>query len=66
MVGDFLRDQREDHRSDPPTLWFIAETYIGRKLKMAFIPVDGDFHVGTAYELNDEEVRIYKKYRENQ
>ena len=33
---------------------------------MAFIPVDGDFHVGTAYELNDEEVRIYKKYRENQ
>ena len=66
LVGDFLRDQREDHRSDPPTLWFIAETYMGRKLKVAFIPVDGDFHVRTAYEPNDEEVRIYRKYGENQ
>ena len=66
LVGDFLRDQREDHRSDPPTLWFIAETYMGRKLKVAFIPVDGDFHVRTAYEPNDEEARIYRKYGENQ
>lgn len=22
--GGFLEDDREDHRTDPPTLWFIA------------------------------------------
>ena len=64
LAGDLLRDQREDHRSEPPTLWFIAETYMGRKLKVAFIPIDGDFHIRTAYEPNDEELRIYRKYRE--
>ncbi len=66
LVGDFLRDQREEHRSDPATVWFVAETYMGRKLKVVFIPIDGDFHIRTAYQANDEELRIYRKYGEHQ
>ena len=34
--GMFLIDDREDHRRDPPTLWFVADTRVGRLLKMCF------------------------------
>ena len=30
-------DTREQHRSDPPTLWFVAPTSQGRLLKIVFI-----------------------------
>ena len=36
-----LEDTRLDHQTDPPTLWFIAET---------------------AYELNNNKVKIYDRY----
>ncbi len=60
----FLEDAREDHKTDPPTKWFIAETDYGRKLKIAFIQsANGkDTHIKTAYLANDEERRIYYKY----
>lgn len=32
--GNFLLDEREEHQSDPPTKWFIAQTDYGRKLKI--------------------------------
>jgi len=55
-------DTREEHASDPPTLWFITETYWGRKLKVVFIQKGEDIHVRTAYEPNEAELRIYRKY----
>lgn len=63
-TGGYLQDTREDHRSDPPTLWFIAETNFGRKLKVVFIFRDGDVHLRTAYTPNGDELCIYKKYGE--
>ena len=33
----YLKDTREDHQTNPPTLWFIAETDYNRKLKVEFI-----------------------------
>ena len=39
--GHYLRDEREEHKSDPPTQWFIAETDYGRKLKVVFVMKDG-------------------------
>lgn len=57
-----LRDTREQHASDPPTEWFIAETDFGRKLKVVFIPRGGDVVIRSAYPPNEEEVRIYRKY----
>lgn len=61
-TGTYLLDQREEHASDPPTRWFIAETYYGRKLKVVFIPRDSDIVIRTAYDPNADEVRIYKKF----
>ncbi|MCP1440315.1 nuclear transport factor 2 (NTF2) superfamily protein [Erwinia persicina] len=61
--GHFLEDNREDHQSDPPTRWFIAETDYGIKLKVVFIFYPGrGVAIRTAYAPNDDEIRIYNKY----
>lgn len=54
-----LRDEREDHQTDPPTLWIIAETNHLRPLKVIFMVKDGIPIVKSAFEPNPEEVRIY-------
>lgn len=60
--GNLLEDIREEHKTDPPTQWFIAETDYGRRLKVAFMFKDGDIIVKTAYEPNQTEERIYRKF----
>lgn len=58
-----LEDTREQHKTAPPTMWFIAETDVGRCLKVVFVEHDNDtYEIKTAYEPNAEEVRIYEKY----
>lgn len=61
-TGSYLLDEREDHDSDPPTRWFIAETDYGRFLKIAFIAKEGTIIIRTAYDPNADEKRIYAKY----
>lgn len=61
-TGKYLKDMREEHKSDPPTLWFIGESHAGKKIKIAFIFKDGVFIIRTAYIANSEELRIYAKY----
>lgn len=61
-TGAYLQDTREDHQSDPPTLWFIADTNYGRLLKIVFIAKDGDVFIRTAYPPNEAELSIYAKY----
>ncbi len=60
----FLKDTREEHDTDPPTLWFVAETDYGRVLKVAFMhySTDDKFVIKTAYPANEAEIRIYNKY----
>lgn len=59
----YLTDTREDHKSNPPTLWFVSVTDKGRILKVLWIndPVLG-ITIKSAYEPNPEEIRIYSKY----
>lgn len=57
--GRLLEDTREDHKTDPPTQWFIAETDYGRRLKVVFIVKDGDILLKTAYGPNEIEEVIY-------
>jgi len=59
--GGFLEDTREDHKSDPPTQWFIAETDYGRRLKIVFILKDGNILLKTAYMPNCKEETIYQR-----
>lgn len=61
-IGLFLKDDREDHRTDPPTLWFIAPTNKDRMLKVVFIFIDGNIHVKSAFEPNEEELSIYESF----
>ncbi|WGE69849.1 ADP-ribosyl-(dinitrogen reductase) hydrolase [Actinobacillus equuli subsp. haemolyticus] len=61
--GQFLIDSREEHLSEPPTEWFIAETNRGIKLKVCFIRKNNDIYIRTAYRPNAKEIRIYEKYK---
>lgn len=61
-AGTYLTDVREEHRTDPPTRWFVAETDFGRLLKVVFIQNGSDISIKTAYDPNPTEIRIYKKY----
>ncbi len=61
-TGTYLIDTRESHQSDPPTKWFIAETDYGRKLKICFIQDGSTIIIKTAYDPNQDELRIYSKF----
>lgn len=58
-----LIDEREEHKTDPPTQWFIAETDSGRRLKVVFIQLTAlDVVIKSAYEPDENENRIYQKF----
>lgn len=59
-TGKLLFDTREDHKTDPPTLWFIACTNHLRLLKVCFIQREDGTHIRTAYTANEAELRIYR------
>ncbi|MFC0708676.1 ADP-ribosyl-(dinitrogen reductase) hydrolase [Azorhizophilus paspali] len=63
--GEHLVDTREEHRTDPPTKWFVAQTNTGRLLKVVFVFKDGSVYLKTAYEANPDEIRIYEKFALN-
>ena len=61
-TGKFLIDTREEHKTDPATRWFIAETNAGRQLKVVFVPAEEGIRIKSAYEPEPEALRIYNKY----
>jgi hypothetical protein len=61
-VGKLLEDPREEHKTDPPTQWFIAETDSSRTLKIIFIRENDVVFLKSAYEPDQIELAIYKKY----
>jgi hypothetical protein len=58
-IGGLLTDTREEHRTDPPTVWFLAETDAGRKLKVVYVQRGELVFVKTAYDANEDEKEIY-------
>ena len=58
----FLKDTREDHQTDPVTLWFISENDYGLKLKVCFMERNRQIHIKSAYVPNADELRIYATY----
>lgn len=59
--GMSLEDDREDHQSDPPTLWFVAPTSKGRALKIIFIYRDGQVHLRSAYDADNAVQSLYDR-----
>lgn len=57
--GPLLIDDREDHKSDPATLWFLSRTNKTRLLKIVYIQRGSEIHLRTCYEPNDTEIKIY-------
>lgn len=60
-TGLLLIDTREEHRTDPPTHWFIAPTNRGRLLKVCFVP-NGDYYLRTCFPPNKAELALYRKH----
>ncbi|MBN0481054.1 ADP-ribosyl-(dinitrogen reductase) hydrolase, partial [Pseudomonas aeruginosa] len=56
--GEHLIDLREDHKTDPVTKWFVAETNAGRALKICFVFENSKVFLKTAYEPSAEETSI--------
>lgn len=62
IEGPLLIDSREDHKSDPPTLWFISRTNKNRILKVAYIQRGSSVYLRTCYEPNEAEMQIYSSH----
>lgn len=58
-----LFDNRPEHRTEPPTRWFIAETDYGIKLKVCYVLdlTTKVVEIKSAFPPNDDELRIYKR-----
>ena len=61
-TGKLLQDNRALNKTNPPTLWFLAETNKGRTLKIVYIQNGSEVTLKSAFEPNADERRIYKRY----
>lgn len=64
----YFRDTREEHNTDPPSWWFIAETNRRRKLKVVFmlrkLGPDGvrtRIEIKSAFEPNETELDLFAR-----
>jgi len=50
--GNLQRERRREHQTEPPTYWFISQTFEGRVLFIA-IKFDGKIaYLKTAFEMD--------------
>lgn len=66
-IGNYLIDTREKNKTRPPTLWFVAETDRGRRLKICFVPAGAGNAFGlpvlkTAYPPDATEEALWRKH----
>lgn len=62
QMKDAIEDTREEHLSYPPTLWFIADTNVGRRLKVVFIQIsENKIVIRTAYPPDEIEEEMYEQ-----
>ncbi|MGK5059028.1 ADP-ribosyl-(dinitrogen reductase) hydrolase [Janthinobacterium sp. LB2P49] len=59
--GISIEDDREDHRTDPATWWFISQTNQCRTLKVIFVLKDGNIHIKSAYDAGAKDIAIYEE-----
>lgn len=60
--GRLLEDRRAKHKSNPPTLWFIAPTNKGRMLKIVYIQDGISITLRSAFPPNAQETDIYIRH----
>lgn len=57
-----LLDTREEHKTEPETLWFVAATNKNRVLKIIYISDGKSIYLKSAYQASPDIIRIYEKY----
>ena len=58
--GKFFTDSRQNHRTDPPTYWFVSETDKGRVLKVVFVRYPEFFAIKSAFVPEDGSDALYE------
>lgn len=61
-VGKLLEDKRAQHKTNPPTLWFLAKTNKGRILKSVYIQTCMVIDLRSAFEPNAAELTLFATY----
>lgn len=62
--GKFAYDTREEHQTNPPTVWFIAPTDAGRRLKVIFVMYpQAEFVIKSAYDADSASEELYQLYK---
>lgn len=61
-VGRLLIDTRENHKTDPPTLWFLSLTDRSRLLKVVYIQIGSTIHLKSAFSPNETEIEIFSRH----
>lgn len=59
-----LIDDREEHRTTPPTQWFIAQTDFGVRLKVCFVMdrAAGILEIKTAFPCSQAAIQMYEAH----
>ena len=62
LNGTPLVDNRSEHKTRPPTVWFCSVTEEGRILKVVGIPLSGtkEFVLKSAYDAEEREIELYE------
>lgn len=60
---DYLEDSREEHKTIPPTQWFLSYTDNGRLLKVVFVlkVETNTFYIKTAYEPSQQVIDMFNE-----
>jgi hypothetical protein len=63
--GNLLTDSREEHRTNPATQWFIADTDKGRTLKVIFIihQDSGRVTIKSSFSPSATVIELYEKFK---
>lgn len=61
VEGGFLIDDREEHRTDPPTRWFVSQNDYGVRIKVMFIFRGQDIFIKSAYKATDAVSDMYER-----
>lgn len=61
--GGECTDEREEHKTNPLTRWFVAETDYGRRIKVMYVPLELGIEIKSAYPSTDEVKRIFEKFK---
>lgn len=65
IEGQLIEDTAEEHRTTPPSFWFIAQTDYGRQLKVVLVPKDGNIFLKTAFDAKISHVQLYEDLNKN-